>query len=935
MFTRKTILAAVFLFCFAVLLAQSSSTPVAGLGYFGGELATYASGDTIIYVYLNTDATGDVAGSQVKYCISVDGGASWQEHIVPANPEHRIEPTLTLWDDGWLVNTGQLFKNEDGSGNFELWSIDGHEVWSNKRECTPYVFDRGGDLAHFTVNTAYTEWDQYDFTVNGTEDILFRPYHRFTESGKSVNGTNIYWTGMDVVTEPVITNGDLRLQQTGGGENNGWPTFLAPVLVGGQVLSTPGNYPHDEVFQGGLWENYMIANLPYRNPARRMGITIGESNPFGDIYLIEVDGASYTGWHGAVSVPRRVQATVYDEYPPAGDSLFTNIVLICDTLWTPIAGGVCAGQEFFVDGELWIKGNFSGRQSWTSSGDLKIIGDITLTNTLPGEDPSANTTDFVNLLSELNVEIKYGYKNPADNLRIHPMCGADNEPHYIYANLYAIGLELREGVFTFEYQHPHPSTPDLTVQVDYPDGSQGYETFEWVDIHRRRYYPTYSQPWPSPALGQTRLDLPWYNPLWPEAQPYLERGTLKIWGNIYQRKGGYIHRSHNDGEYPSNSGVWDIENDKCGYPTDPINIMDPVLGDIGLMSRNYPGAVGSGVGYKKHHYADPRLDFYREANDFYNRFWGCGINIWVPLHGHYPVTYNLASAGFHEAKQSKSMDARDGAFAYAANDILLYDDGGDNQINLSELTRDQGLILNVQISPELHPVLHQYRRLDSGEGLNVITEIDPASPAQVLSSYSYPSHPQRMPEAFCIMPDGRRMLVRFAGGTLYLSEIMPDGSLEEIDSVDISETMYMHARLSLKAASNSALDLFYWENVSEMQYDGWGKVHHYRLQVPVSNDDPSTPALTRAQLNAYPNPATHSLNIEMKIPAHQQHSLGIFNIRGQKIREYDSVGSKSDGEYDLQWDLRDGKKNPVSRGIYIIRLKVDGKETVSKRITIN
>lgn len=934
MFTRKTVLPALLLFCFAALFAQSSLTPVAGLGYFGGELATYASGDTIMYVYLNTDAAGGIADSQVKYCISVDGGASWQEHIVPANLEHRIEPTLTVWDDGWLVNTGQLFKDGDGSGNLELLIINGHEILSNKRECKPYVFDRGGDLAHFTLNTAYPEWQQYDFTVNGTEDILFRPYHHFTNSEKSVNNTNLYWTGLDVVTEPVITNGDLRLKQTGGGENNGWPTFLAPVLVGGQVLSTPVNYPHDQVFQGGLWENSLIAHLSYNNPARRTGITIGVPNDGGDIYLLEVDGASYTGWHGEVAAPRRVQATVYDEYPPAGDSLFTNTFSISDTLWTPIAGGVCAGQEFFVDGELWIKGSFSGRQSWTCSGDLKIIGDITLSGTSPGEDPSANTTDFVNLLSERNIEIKYGYKNPADNLRIHPMCGPDNEPHYIYANLYAIGDGSREGVFSFEYQHPHPSTPALNVELIYPDGSQGYELFEWVDLHRRRYPPTSSQPWPTPALGQTRLDLPWYNPLWPEAQPYLERGTLKIWGNIYQRKRGYIHRSHNDSEYPSNSGVWDIENDKCGHPTDPINIMDPVLGDIGLMSRNYPGAVGSGVGYKKNLYADPRLDFYREADDFYSRVWGYGIQI-----NNYDIANqdirNIGTAGFNEAKQSKSMDARDGVFAYAVNDVLLFDDGGDNQINLSELTRDQGLILNVQISPELHPVLHQYRRLDTGEGFNVITEIDPASPAQVLSSFSYPASFQRMPEAFCILPNGRRMLVRFAGGALNLCEILPNGTLEDISSLDISETMYMHSRLSLKAASNSALDLFYWENISGLQYDGWGKVHHYRLQVPVSNDDPSTPVLTRAQLNAYPNPANHAVNIEMKIPANQQHSLGIFNIRGQKIREYASLGSKSDGEYSLEWDLKDERKNPVSRGIYIIRLKVDGKETVSKRITVN
>lgn len=935
MFTRKTIFPALLLFCSTALFALNSPRLEPGVGYFGEGLSACARGDTIVYVYLNTDATGDVAGSQVKYCISLDGGASWQEHILQSSIPHRIEPTLSPWGDGWLVNAGEFYLDEDGSGAIVPWSLIGPWGFNIQRsEYSPYFFDRNGVLTEFGLQPAYPEWEQYGFTINGTEDIRFKPYSYYTEHDSSPNNTNVYWYGHDVVDGMVISNGDLWIKSSGGGNNGGWPTFLAPVLVGGHVISTPGGYPQEQVFQGGLWEEIEMPSLPKHNPARETGIHLDALNPGSDIYLIEVDGSSYTGWHGVITEPYRVHATVYGEYPPAADSLFTNTFSISDTLWAPIAGGVCADEEFFVDGELWIKGDFQGRQSWTCSGDLKIIGDITLSGTIPGENPSANTTDVVNLLSERNIEIKYGYRNPADSLRIHPMCGPDDEPHYIYANLYAIGDGPREGVFTFEYQHPHPSTPALDVQIQNDDGTLETVTFDWIDLHRRGYPPTASQPWPTPGLGQQLLDLPWYNPLWPEAQPYLERGTLEIWGSLYQRRRGFIHRSHNDSEYPSNSGVWNVEMDMCGYPTNPINIPDPVFGNIGLQSRNYPGAPGSGVGYKKNYHTDPRWEFCTDPDDFYTRCWGHGIRI-SALHD---VSYQFetfATAGFNEAIQSKSMDARNGVFAYAANDVLLFDDGGENQINLCELTQDQGLILNVQISPDQKPVIHQYRRLDSGEGFTVITEIDPVSPAQILSSYSYPSHPQQMPEAFCITPNGRRMLVRFDNGALYLSEILPDGTLEDIDSVNISDTMYMHGRLSMKAASDFALDLFYWENISGLQYDGWGKIHHFRLQVPVSNDDPGIPAITHVHLNAYPNPANHSLNIDMKIPAHQQHSLEIFNIRGQKIREYAALGSKFNGDYKLEWDLKDERRNPVSRGIYIIRLKVDGKDALSKRITIN
>ena len=132
--------------------------------------------------------------------------------------------------------------------------------------------------------------------------------------------------------------------------------------------------------------------------------------------------------------------------------------------------------------------------------------------------------------------------------------------------------------------------------------------YDWIDLHRRHYPPTGTTPWPTPALGQDRLDLPWYNPLWPERSPYLERGTINVWGAIAQRRRGFVHRSGNDGEYPSNSGDWDIENDICGHPTAPQLIVDPVFGNqINMISQHYPGASGSGTGYRKNYNYDNRF----------------------------------------------------------------------------------------------------------------------------------------------------------------------------------------------------------------------------------------------------------------------------------------------------------------------------------------
>lgn len=446
----------------------------------------------------------------------------------------------------------------------------------------------------------------------------FSEFMYFTDSDTSPAGNNVYFYGPDVITGKVHSNSDIWIKQAGGGSNNGWPTFLNLVTTSGHIMSNPSNYPLNQVFQGGLVEEYDGYEYPPEaNELQNRGQRIGQGKDH--IYWFTVDGSSFTGWDGFVAAPRRVSKTVYNQYPPPGDSLWSNSFTVRDTIWSPNGGGVCGGKAFYVDGELWIGGVFSGYQTWGSSGEMYIVDHIQLTNTMIPANPIGNSTDIVGLVSEKSITLKYGYKDPADSTRIHPNMGSDNDyPNpagggvFIYAALCALGdgkgNTFAHGVFTFEYQHPHPSTPAINVNVQYPDGSQELVLFDWIDIHRRRFPPTGSQPWPTPDLNQIRLDLPWYNPLWPERNPYLERGTINVWGAVAQRVRGFVHRSHDDTEYPSNSGIWDIEIDKCGYPSNPVPILDPVFGQqLGLVARNYPGASGNGVGYKKNYNYDNRL----------------------------------------------------------------------------------------------------------------------------------------------------------------------------------------------------------------------------------------------------------------------------------------------------------------------------------------
>jgi len=937
MLSRFTV--AFFVLCHLIFCGLSAAELTSDRAYFGGGLSCYAAGDTIMYVYFEAEHAPLMEPGMVKFCLSEDAGNTWNEYSVAASFGDRIWPTLTVLDDRLIVHMGTIYESFDGGVNWSQMPENPFPSTINERR--PYLFERNGSLAEFRLRHAYPEWFQWDFTMDGTNDINHKPYHIYYEQDLFNNGNSAYWYGTDYVNGVVCTQGDLRIRQTGGGDNGGWPVYTEPVIVGGHVISESGNMPFDDIFVGGVLEEADAPTMPWSCPVRETGTMISGS----DIYILHSDGSSATGWKGNFSAPRMVTLPVYGEYPPAQDSLYSNQFTVVDTVWTPFAIGVTVGQEFFIDGELWIEGQFSGSQTWAASGKLKIIGDITLTNTFPGQDPIDNNHDFVNLFSEESIEIKYGYTDPGTGDRLHPMCSLDNDPHVIYANLYASGNggvnPFKHGVFTFEYQHPHPSTPAQTIWVQNPEGSLEEVTYDWIDISRRHYPPTTSWSWPTPSLGQQRLDLPWYNPLWPEAKPYLERGTLAIWGNIYSRRRGFLHRSHNDSEYPSNNGTWNIELDMCGYPTDPQPIIDPVLDNIDMIGMNYPGATGSGVGYKRQYHADKRLDTSQDRYSLYNRFWRWGVHI----NTSYPEPDSCLGSAFsplNEAILSKCMDAREGSYVYAVNDVLLSDTGEDRVDlpvqDLSTLTRGNGIILNVQLNQELHPVLHQYKMMDSGEAFTVITEIDPAQPDQAVNTYTYPSSPLRLPEAFCLMPNGTKVLARYDAGNIVFSWIQADGGLQQFDSwPDFDQSDLIGGHLHLKPSGNNQFDAFLWVPIDMGGYytgeNALGEIYHQRFQIPVSIDDPGIPPVQIAQMNAYPNPVKHILNIDMKLPAHSRHQVQIYNIKGQKVRSFSAVGSKNPSDYTYEWDLKDDENRPVSSGTYILRLSLDGKHAISKRIT--
>lgn len=425
----------------------------------------------------------------------------------------------------------------------------------------------------------------------------------FTETDESTNGTPVYFWGPDVIHGRVHSNTDIWIKNGGGGPNGGWPTFYDLVSTSGVIKSASGTIPMDDVFIGGYAEGYNQYEYPQNMTSiKRNGQEFGPTNC--DIIMVKVEGAAYNGWVGSKSSPYTESAFVYNPYPanPLPDPLFRNFYSIQDTTWTSLGSSTSYNRTLWTRKELWIEGTFSGKQTWASADTMYLIGDILLNNTPVGTAPDSPTNtnryDIVGLVSEGSILIKYGYVNPEDSVRIHPNCGATGTSGgiNIYAALCALkkgDITQSDGVFSFEYQRPHPSVPTVFAAGKY---------WTKIDLHRRRWPQNGANPWPG------NIDFPWYNPLWPERQPYLERGDINLWGSVAQRRRGFVHRSPYDNEYPSN-GVWNVPIDFTGA-TAIQNYQDPVLG-ITMQTINYPGATGSGVGYAKNYHYDTR--FYTTA----------------------------------------------------------------------------------------------------------------------------------------------------------------------------------------------------------------------------------------------------------------------------------------------------------------------------------
>lgn len=455
----------------------------------------------------------------------------------------------------------------------------------------------------------------------------FSGYHYFTDEEDSINEDlgdteHVKFFGKDEIWGKVRSNTDIYIQRTSG-NNNGWPLFHDHVYTSGKVISTSGTYPRDDVFPGGLTEELPQIEFP-EDASDARGARHIQVRP-DQILFVTVKGISYTSklatkstrtdtvWIFTVTGNPSPPNYTLNQLPDVQlDTLGYQILTMTDTVWSSGPRGTLNNDARFVEGELWIKGTFAGRQTWASQDTMYLAGDILLAKTKKGDSPDGssgpmNNSDIVGLISEKSIIIQYGYRDPDDSVRVKNNCGLaegfddDTEDGgiYIYAAMCALGkgeTSMEDGVFSFQYQHPHEGLfarwrsnenagQELRPLSDHTLYRHRLLHTGWGPLH---FYPK-NAPWPG------EFAYPYYGPLWPESksQTFRERGSIHLFGSVAQRRRGFVHRSGNDPI--NNTGSWNLNEYHYGAPPSMLQL------------PNAPGATGSGVGYNKRYRYDNRF----------------------------------------------------------------------------------------------------------------------------------------------------------------------------------------------------------------------------------------------------------------------------------------------------------------------------------------
>jgi predicted outer membrane repeat protein len=90
--------------------------------------------------------------------------------------------------------------------------------------------------------------------------------------------------------------------------------------------------------------------------------------------------------------------------------------------------------------------------------------------------------------------------------------------------------------------------------------------------------------------------------------------------------------------------------------------------------------------------------------------------------------------------------------------------------------------------------------------------------------------------------------------------------------------------------------------------------------------------IKKSYLSNYPNPFNPSTTISFSVPqASSLVNLEIYNTKGQKVKTFSNLQITQSSNHQIIWNGTDQNDQPVSSGIYLYKLNVDGKTEAVKK----
>jgi hypothetical protein len=969
----------VLLLTFMVSLSAQFSNPlnINGLGEITKSSGQHA------YQIVDEDVYITYIKDYIYFTKITDGNMQTHEivDVLLVTTNRFTKPAIQVLENGNIV----IVYSEVGSTSNNFLKVATSVDDGNSFSIDTYMLDCFSDPQIVQSNSGLDIC--YSNAVTGT-NLTDYMYFTDTERSENEDGGPASWVlkfwGPDVLDGPVHSNDDIWIQNAAG-----WPTFSGPVTTAGRIMDYAtgapaiNSAPLDQIFSGGYAEEVSPVDFnPNADLIRQNGIFLGGGDTdivyvklgegsfearFGEIEQVRIDTFGVYTWfpHNEAWVDAAINAGVnwYEDT----DHIYTNSIAIYDTMWTVGPSFPVMNQSVWVgDAELWIEGEVYGAQTWASADTVFIVGDISYTNTAFGSAPdeigNMNLSDYFGLVSEKKILIKYKHKDPFDDMELregncnnvmlygaYAAIGEGDES--IYGNMAC----HYDGIITFEYQHPHGSTPDFTAQSPYTLQDTLYT---YVDFHKYIFpqdslvsseiigfnlhggdplvnstcgfpyeHPQYFNSYPNNIPAEYEYpygtDYPWYNPVWPESSDDIvfERGTLTLFGSFLQRRRGAIHRSGSD-----------------PYNHPGMNPYDPDENEWNMEEYHFDGTHGS-TGYDKDYHYDSRLR-YIQPPDF-------------PSSSQYPDTNNdirvLHSSNSTQNFVEIHVEELDGMLQE-----LWMDSDGENVLiayqTFAEIDSLHFLISNDD------PLQYEHYIVESGgnklKNAHIVNDtiyvLCEGFYQEFIYRYQIGDPVPELVESFDLENSLSDFTVSESGALAYVYEENYDPEIIDLDFRYNNEAGSMMGMMnwsylfgtfnhrksdvSIKLDENNKAYTTFLKTIDNTS-SATGELYLISGEldgiVEITEDEIIPP---KASMNIYPNPFNPETTISFSFTESIQNAeINIYNVKGQKVRSFSALGHPELVEGAVVWNGKDTNNKSVSTGIYLFELKADGNVQKTKK----